>query len=88
MFKSLVKGEKFYDLKLESFSKENNISKAQSLLAWALSQNMIVLPRSSNPNHIKENFLSQKVVLTREQIDHFSVYDEGYTTHPQYKYST
>jgi len=81
---SLVKGEKFMDPKLENYSKETGISKANLLLAWALNKNMIVLPRSSNIEHISQNFLSTQINLSQTHMEHFSNYHEGYTTHPKY----
>ncbi len=60
---SLTKTKKFNDSKLENISLKTNISKPLILLAWALEHNMIVLPRSSNPDHIKENLECLNVKL-------------------------
>lgn len=81
---SLVKGEKFSDQKLEKFSQSRGISKPHLLLAWGLQNNMTVIPRSSNPDHIMENFLSSQVLLSEEDLQQMSQFHEGYSTHPQY----
>jgi diketogulonate reductase-like aldo/keto reductase len=81
---SLVKGEKFSDQKLEMISQSRGISKPHLLLAWGLQNNMTVIPRSSNPEHISENFLSSQVLLSEEDLLHLNNFHEGYSTHPQY----
>ena len=75
---SLVKGEKFSDEKLKQTAEKFNISCAQLLLSWALSKNLIIIPRSSNSSHIQENFFSESLSV---DLDDFN---ESYTTHPQY----
>lgn len=81
---SLVKGEKFSDQKLENISQRRGISKAHLLLAWGLQNNMVVIPRSSKPEHISENFSSSKVSLSEDDMEHLNQFHEGYSTHPQY----
>ena len=66
---SLIKGNRFNDLKLENISNKTNISKSLILLAWALNNNMVIIPRSSNPVHIKENITSVNIQLNDNILD-------------------
>ncbi|QKF94530.1 aldo/keto reductase [Fadolivirus algeromassiliense] len=87
---SLVKGEKFNDQKLIEMSEQTRISKSLVLLGWGLSHGMVVLPRSSNPEHIKENLQCLQIKLDTNimsQLNEFYKYEKeepGYYTHPQY----
>jgi len=75
---SLTKNKKFNDLKLENLSVKTDISKPLILLAWALQHNMVVLPRSSNFEHIKENLECLNVKLNDDvmnELDNFHVND-------------
>lgn len=47
-------------------SKENNITPAQVLLCWGLQRGYTVLPKSTNPEHIQENF---KIDFTLSEND-------------------
>lgn len=75
---SLTKTKKFNDIKLENISVKTNISKPLILLAWALHHNMVVLPRSSNFEHIKENLGCLDVILDDNvmfELDNFYTND-------------
>ncbi|MEJ2003633.1 MAG: aldo/keto reductase [Cyclobacteriaceae bacterium] len=51
-------------------------SPAQVLLAWALQRGTCVIPKSTNPGRIKQNFNAQKVELSDEMVrtlDHLDV---------------
>ena len=39
------------------------------VLRWAIHKNVIVIPRSSNPNHIEQNFRSLDIKLHRLEIE-------------------
>ena len=82
---SLVKGEKFEDTKLIALSEQTNISKPLLLLAWALAKGLVVLPRSSNIEHITENMKCIDIKLENEIIELMDKFNEGYCTHPQYR---
>lgn len=49
-------------------AENKNISNAQVLLLWALQKNLSVLPKSTNPEHIREN-IDIKSELTVEEIE-------------------
>lgn len=83
---SLLKGNKFDDSKLENISNRIKINKPLILLAWALWHDMIILPRSSNLEHIQENIKSLNVKLVDDvvkELDEFHKIDT-YCTHPQF----
>lgn len=47
------------DLKLDEvrqLAEETGLGEAEVIIQWLLSKNMIVIPRSNEPSHIKENF--------------------------------
>lgn len=76
---SLTKGRKLNDPKLDNISIRTNISKPLLLLAWALHYNMVVLPRSSNEDHIEENLKCLDIKLDDDcvrKLDEFYVNDK------------
>jgi diketogulonate reductase-like aldo/keto reductase len=42
---------------------------SQLLLAWSLSQGFSVLPKSTNPTHIRENFETSRIRLDPEDVE-------------------
>jgi methylglyoxal/glyoxal reductase len=84
---SLVKGEKFSDPQLEQVSKEINISKPLILLSWALAKGLIIIPRSSQKDHLVENLNCVKVKLDSMSIKKLDSFHSEYYTHPQYKHA-
>lgn len=55
---------------LESIAKAHNATVFQIALAWVISHpRVITIPMSFNPQHIKENFDSAEIELSREEID-------------------
>lgn len=82
---SLIKGHKFDDYKLNEISEELGISKPLLLLGWALNKGMIVLPRSSNPDHIKENMKCLNIGLNENTMHMLNELNSGYCLYPQPK---
>lgn len=83
---SLIKGHRFNDARLENISKRINVSKPLILLAWALQHDMVVLPRSSNRQHIRENITCINVELSDEVMNELNEFykNDVYCTHPQH----
>ena len=54
-YSPLVRTKRFDDPKLLAFAKKYGKTPAQILIRWALQENIIVIPKSSNPIRIKEN---------------------------------
>lgn len=50
---------------------------AQVLIAWALERGLSVIPKSVNPDRIKENFQAQEVKLSDVEMDAISKLDRG-----------
>lgn len=51
---------------LRELAEKYKVSVAQILLAWPMSQGIGVIPKSSTPNRIKENFEAVNVRLSQE----------------------
>lgn len=50
-------------------AKKRGVSPAQVVLNWLMCKNIVVIPRSSSKEHIKDNFQSQDFELTVQEID-------------------
>jgi len=50
----------------------------QVLIAWAIQRGTAVIPKSSNPGRLKENFKSADIQLTPEQMDKIKGMDRGF----------
>uniref|UniRef100_A0A914URG7 NADP-dependent oxidoreductase domain-containing protein n=1 Tax=Plectus sambesii TaxID=2011161 RepID=A0A914URG7_9BILA len=59
----------FHEAIVTEMCAKYDFTAAQILLAWALNQGISVLPRTSNPLHVKENFKATNVTLSPEDID-------------------
>jgi diketogulonate reductase-like aldo/keto reductase len=55
-YSPLTRGKKFNDPRLVALSKKYNKTPAQILIKWNLELGVSVIPKSSNPQRIKENF--------------------------------
>lgn len=58
-------------------ARSTNTTVAQVLIAWALERGLSVIPKSVNPDRIKENFQAQKVKLSDVEMDAISKLDRG-----------
>lgn len=54
---------------LEEIAKNHDVSVAQVILRWNLQNQVIVIPGSSNPEHIKENISIFDFELTDEEME-------------------
>ncbi|EYC09628.1 hypothetical protein Y032_0059g2970 [Ancylostoma ceylanicum] len=54
---------------LTTLAKKNNVTIAVILLSWAMSQGVGVIPKSSIPTQLTENFEATKLVLKEEEIE-------------------
>ncbi len=57
---------------------KHDISAAQVLLSWALRRQTVVIPKSVNPERLKENFAAQDIDLDAEDIADIAELDIGY----------
>lgn len=54
---------------LRTIAERRGVSPAQVALAWLLYQeNVVAIPKSSNPNRIRENRASLDLALTKEEV--------------------
>lgn len=81
---SLTKGEKLSEPALQLISSKYSKTPAQILLKWGLQKGYNIIPRSSNPIHIKENF-SLDFIINDEDMYSLDQFNVDYYTHPQYK---
>lgn len=58
-------------------AKEHNVSSAQVILRWNLQKGVVVIPGSSNPEHIQENTDIYNFELTNEEMDKINVLDKN-----------
>jgi diketogulonate reductase-like aldo/keto reductase len=56
------------DPKLVDFAREHEMTPAQVALAWLLAQDVIVIPKTSHRDHLRENARALDIRLTREQL--------------------
>ena len=57
---------------------KNNISPAQLLIAWTLAKDLSVIPKSTNPERILQNFMSKDITLPQEDINTLDRLDLGH----------
>ncbi|VDK20527.1 unnamed protein product [Anisakis simplex] len=57
------------DEQIQKMASKYNCSITQFLLAWSISQGISVLPRSTNVNHIADNYKSIQYKISEEDID-------------------
>ncbi len=58
-------------------AKEHGVSAAQVILRWNLQKGVVVIPGSSNPEHIKENTEIYDFELTNDQMDIINALDRN-----------
>ena len=79
----LVKGRRFAGKHkhqpLIDLAASEGCTPAQLLIGWGLTKGYTVLPRSANPEHIKENFAA--VPLRTGVMDEMDGWDDGFATH-------
>lgn len=82
----LAKGEKFNNEILTRVANSYNISPSQAMLKWNYEQGNIIIPRSSDPEHIKENIdiINQNQNQNQKIMNELNSIDSQYATHPKY----
>lgn len=80
---SLTKGKMFNHMAIQQLCSKYNCKPSKILLNWSLSKGYIVLPRTSNLNHLKENF-DHNLILNKRDISMLDTINEIFYTHPQY----
>lgn len=81
---SLTRGNKLNNKLITNLAKKYDISPANLLIKWALDNNYVVLPRSSNPDHIIENISKLDIKLLKDDIYLLNNIKEDYSLFPKY----
>ena len=64
------------DAVIIEIAKSHNITPAQVLISWAIERGTVVIPKSVNPKRLAENFKSQEVNLTSEDMERIAALDK------------
>ncbi len=62
---------------ISEIAEAHNVSSAQVILRWNLQKSVVVIPGSSNPDHIKENTELYHFSLTEEEMERINDLDRG-----------
>ena len=62
---------------ISEIAEAHNVSSAQVILRWNLQKGVVVIPGSSNPDHIKENTELYHFSLTDEEMERINDLDRG-----------
>ena len=62
---------------ISAIAKAHDVSPAQVILRWNLQRGIVVIPGSSNPDHIRENLDLFGFELTQEKMDIIAALDRG-----------
>ena len=73
----LLRGKKFNDPRLQALAKKYDKTPAQIILRWAIEQGISTIPKSSNPERIKENFGIFDFTLSEADLLVMNGFDEG-----------
>lgn len=65
------------DSTIVEIAKNHNVTSAQVILRWNLQKGVVVIPGSSNPDHIKENTEIYHFELTDEEMDKINKLDRN-----------
>jgi len=68
-YSPIDEGRLYPDKTLKAIAKAQNTTEFQIALAWVIAQpNIITIPMSANPTHIKENFEAAEIQLSPDEI--------------------
>lgn len=62
---------------IQAIAKKHGVSSAQVILRWNLQKGVVVIPGSSNPEHIRENTELYGFTLTDEEMQQMNALDRG-----------
>lgn len=78
IFKAQNEPSLFEDPVIVEIAKSKNASPAQILISWALHRGISVIPKSVNPGRIVQNFQSQSINLSDDDMKRIAKLDRGY----------
>lgn len=62
---------------ISEIAEAHNVSSAQVILRWNLQKGVVVIPGSSNPEHIQENTELYDFALTEDEMEQINALDRG-----------
>ena len=62
---------------IKSVAAAHEVSPAQILIAWALQRGTSVIPKSTNPKRLLENFDAQTITLSTQEMDQIQLQDKA-----------
>ena len=65
------------DETIKAIAEAHSVSPAQVILRWDLQRGIVVIPGSSNPEHIKENLDLFGFELSEEEMEQIKALDRG-----------
>jgi len=74
----LAYGEVIKNDVISSIATKHNISNAEVSLSWLLDQGLVVIPSSTNEDHLKSNFNTEKGILDNEDLVAISALERNY----------
>ncbi len=63
---------------IKELAETHSCSPAQIMIAWAITRGTAVIPKSVNPERLKQNFESTLIVLSGEDMKKMATADKGY----------
>ncbi|MDG3582361.1 aldo/keto reductase [Galbibacter pacificus] len=63
---------------IKEIANDHNCTSAQVLIAWHLSRGTAVIPKSTNPQRIKQNYESYEIELTDSDLEKIAAMDKNY----------
>ncbi|MEL6833944.1 MAG: aldo/keto reductase [Bacteroidota bacterium] len=60
---------------IKAIAATKNASPAQVLIAWSIHRNVSVIPKSTNPGRIRENFAAAELALSAEELEQIAQLD-------------
>lgn len=77
-YSPLTKGERLDHPRLKKIAASYDKSPAQILIRWALQHDIVVIPKSSNPDHIRANADVFDFEISGEDMCRIDAFDENY----------
>lgn len=59
-------------------ARKHRATAAQILIAWALARGTVVIPKSVNPERLRDNFRAQELQLDREDMERIATLERGW----------
>lgn len=80
---SLTKGKMFDHHIIKAICLKHECQPTKVLINWALIKGYIILPRTSNINHLEDNF-DNKIMLDKDDMDQLDSIDDFFCSHIRY----